>query len=332
MLGSSGAEFARTKEICIAGVSIKLAGRASDSYFKNIEHEIEKSIFLALAAKSVLKGPGCIIDIGANIGMTAALLAKVRLDDKIYAIEPSARAFHDLTRTISENNLGNVRAVNIGLGAKAGRLVLNEDPSNSSAANFSNEVSSEEDDLRGVNVQTLDDFCSSHDLRPHLLKIDVEGFELNVLRGASRVMRESQPVIFIEMNSFTTLAYGRVSPLDLLEFIRKNFNEVLWVNHDKIERIDDDASLIQFLHVHYSRNSGIDDLLCVPHGLTIDMDALRSEFKKLRPKPSSASARLEAVLNSTTWKMAKNIQRLAKPLKGIQRLIGGIRKRSEPPT
>jgi hypothetical protein len=62
------------------------------------------------------------------------------------------------------------------------------------------------------------------------------------------------------------------------------------------------------------------------------MDALRSEFKKLRPKPSSASARLEAVLNSTTWKIAKNIQRLAKPLKGIQRLIGGIRKRSEPPT
>jgi FkbM family methyltransferase len=258
-----------------------------------------------------LNGPGCIIDIGANIGLTTALLAKVRPGDVIYAIEPSLKTFRNLSKTIAANALVNVKAINIGLGAKSGKLILNEDPSNSSAANFSSDALLDDEDPRGVAVQTLDDFCSSYGIRPHFLKIDVEGFELNVLKGGLQTIKECSPVLFIEMNTFTMLAYGRVNPLEVIDFLRRHFHEVLWLNGADIEQMNSERLLTEFLHAHYSRNSGIDDLLCIPHGVSINRDALRADIERFRVEPSSANARLEAVLNSTTWRLAKNIQCLA---------------------
>jgi FkbM family methyltransferase len=236
-----------------------------------------------------------------------------------------------LSKTITANDLSNVKTINIGLGAKSGRLILNEDPLNSSAANFSSEVVLEDEDARGIVVQTLDIFCSSHGIRPHFLKIDVEGFELNVLRGGLRVIEECSPVLFIEMNTFTTLAYGRVNPLDVMEFLRNNFHEIFWLDRNHIECINSHSSLTDFLGAHYSRNSGIDDLLCIPHGASINMEALRADIKKFRLGAPAASAQLEAVLNSTTWKIAKNIQRLAKPLKALQRLGRPCKGKCDPP-
>jgi len=327
------AEGLRTKDLSIGNLPIRLAGRASDSYFKNAENQIQENIFLFCAAKHSLGSPGCIIDIGANIGLTTAIFAKIRPDDTVYAIEPSSKAFNDLTATIAVNALGNVRASHIGLGATSGRLMLNEDPSNSSAANFSSEGFLEDGDSRGVDVQTLDDFCSLHDIRPHFLKIDVEGFELNVLRGGLRVIRECSPILFIEMNTFTTLAYGHVSPLDIIEFLRTHFRDVLWLDGVSVECMDSDYLLNKFLAAHISRHSGIDDLLCIPHGVSINMGALRSDIKQFRVEPSSATnARLDAVLNSTTWKIAKNIQRLAKPLKGLQGLAQSLKRVSDLPS
>ncbi len=314
------AESFTEKDIVVGKLKIKLAGRASDNYFRNAEYQIRENIFLACAARHTLGGPGCVVDVGANIGITTSLLANIRSNDVIYAIEPSPSTFVDLVRTIALNDFRNVKAINIGLGAKAGRLILREDRSNSSAANFSSDASLEAEDPHGVVVQTLDEFCSSNNIRPHFLKVDVEGFELNVLKGGSRIIKECSPILFIEINTFTMLAYGHVSPLEVIGFLRSNFRDILWLDRNNIECIDSESALINFLGAHYSRNAGIDDLLCIPHGVSINMDALKSDIKKLRLGAPSTSAQLEAVLNSTTWKIAKNIQRLAKPFRGIQRL------------
>jgi FkbM family methyltransferase len=332
MAESAGDEFISIKDLNIGNVEIKIAGRVSDNYFKNAENQVHDNIFLACAAGHTLAGPGVVVDVGANIGVTTSLLAKIRNKDDIYAIEPSPNTFIDLTRTIALNGLGNVKASNIGLGAKPGRLILKEDPSNSSAANFLDDASPDEGDPRSVIVQTLDDFCSAHDIRPHFLKIDVEGFELNVLRGGFQIIKECSPILFIELNTFTMLAYGRVNPLDVIDFLANNFSQILWLDGNNIECMSDQSSITNFLGAHYSRHSGIDDLLCVPRGASINMDALKSDIKRLRHQAPSANAHLGAVLDSTTWKIAKNIQRLAKPLKGIQRLAGPFKGRSDRPT
>jgi len=47
---------------------------------------------------------------------------------------------------------------------------------------------------------TLDGFCSRQGLRPDLMKIDVEGAELHVLRGARNVLADSRPLIYCEIH------------------------------------------------------------------------------------------------------------------------------------
>lgn len=47
---------------------------------------------------------------------------------------------------------------------------------------------------------TLDKFCASRQLRPELLKIDTEGAELNILKGAAEVLRRYHPIIFLSIH------------------------------------------------------------------------------------------------------------------------------------
>jgi FkbM family methyltransferase len=50
-----------------------------------------------------------------------------------------------------------------------------------------------------VDVVTLDEFCRSENLRPDLIKIDVEGFELEVLKGALSLLRDVRPMLMVEI-------------------------------------------------------------------------------------------------------------------------------------
>ena len=51
-----------------------------------------------------------------------------------------------------------------------------------------------------VEAVTIDDFCARHGIRPSLIKIDVEGAELEVLRGADAVLRRFRPLLLVELN------------------------------------------------------------------------------------------------------------------------------------
>jgi len=51
-----------------------------------------------------------------------------------------------------------------------------------------------------VGVTTLDAFCEERGIAPQLVKIDIEGFELHALRGASRMMERYRPVIMAEIH------------------------------------------------------------------------------------------------------------------------------------
>jgi FkbM family methyltransferase len=59
-------------------------------------------------------------------------------------------------------------------------------------------------DIRKISMQTitLDTFCSENSLRPDLVKIDVEGAELLVLRGASKLLGESRPIIIVAVHPY----------------------------------------------------------------------------------------------------------------------------------
>jgi FkbM family methyltransferase len=133
-----------------------------------------------------------VFDIGANTGQTAQQLVRHFPKARIYSFEPVPSTFQELVRNTS--NYGNVEPVCCALGAARGSgkmtteslsvgntLVVNEELGSSSGA------------LVEVPVDTVDAFCADRNLqRVNLLKIDTEGYEMSVLRGAQNLLAEKR--------------------------------------------------------------------------------------------------------------------------------------------
>jgi FkbM family methyltransferase len=67
-------------------------------------------------------------------------------------------------------------------------------------------------------VTTIDRLCEEIGVHPDLLKIDVEGYEFNVLQGSERVLREDRPAIFLELHPAEMLRFGH-TPHELASFL-----------------------------------------------------------------------------------------------------------------
>lgn len=140
-----------------------------------------------------LKGK-IIIDIGANIGNHTIYFSKICKAKKVYSFEPQENIFEILSKNIQLNNLKNkIDAFNIGLAAKKSKgEILLEDKSNSGMAKINLNESGK------INLTTLDDVILSKEEKISLIKIDVEGMELNVLKGAQEILRRDHPLLYVE--------------------------------------------------------------------------------------------------------------------------------------
>ncbi len=131
------------------------------------------------------------LDVGANIGNHTVYFGKV-LDLDTIAFEPTPRSHAVLCKNIALNQLeGKVQALRIGAGAQPGRAsVLTCDATNW-GMNQLNENSDGE-----IEVKRLDDIARTGPVV--LMKIDVEGMEMDVLRGAAEILRTDRPLLYIE--------------------------------------------------------------------------------------------------------------------------------------
>ena len=131
------------------------------------------------------------LDIGANIGNHTVFLGKI-LGLDVIAMEPSPRTHDVLCKNITLNGLDeHVQALRMGAGAGTGRAaVLTRD-----AANWGmNQLHA---DAEGpIEVRRLDDLARTGPVV--LIKVDVEGMELEVLRGAAEILRADHPLLYIE--------------------------------------------------------------------------------------------------------------------------------------
>lgn len=140
-------------------------------------------------------GPDSIaIDVGASLG--AHTIAYAQICAHVYAFEPNRNALPFLHKNLEMNGLSNrVTVYEIGLGDCTGNYLLGEALSttgNVGGTKFKMPLIESE---IGRPILRLDDL----DLpRADLIKIDVEGMELDVLRGADKYLRECRPILFFE--------------------------------------------------------------------------------------------------------------------------------------
>lgn len=138
------------------------------------------------------------LDIGANVGVYTVLGSGV-CHARTIAIEPIAETVSTLNDNVALNQLyDRVTVLNIGLADQEGELVFtnNEDTNNHVIAKGKNET------LKGskIETKTLDSLCS--DASPILIKIDVEGFEKQVLDGGCKTLDDDSDlcVVIMELN------------------------------------------------------------------------------------------------------------------------------------
>lgn len=144
--------------------------------------------------------PGSIVvEVGANIGTHTISLAKsVGSEGRVIAIEPQRVIFQYLCANVSLNGLMNVETYNCGCGCESGTLLV--PPINYSAEtrqNFGGVSLKPTGDGETVQILRLDDLIGEK-RRVSLVKIDVEGMEAEVLKGAIATIQESRPILYVE--------------------------------------------------------------------------------------------------------------------------------------
>lgn len=136
----------------------------------------------------------CIIDVGAFIGDSALILSPLT-SSKVYAFEATSKYYDLLQQTIKLNNLKNVVPVHAALGATCGRTEINV--ANSSSSILKPYIDSE--GKEEVELITLDSFVKKHDLEVGLIKVDIEGYEQEFLKGAENTIKKQKPTLIVSI-------------------------------------------------------------------------------------------------------------------------------------
>jgi len=162
-----------------------------------------------------LDNSSVVVDVGANIGAFALPVAKTT-GARIIAVEPVSSTFALLNRNVQRNQAsGSISTIRSAVGATIGEVVLTTDAQSANYVLAGQGVARINEER--VPVTTLDELLRT-ELRIDLIKVDVEGLELDVMRGAAGTLRKHAPAVLLEIEARWTSRYG-YAPVTLFTYM-----------------------------------------------------------------------------------------------------------------
>lgn len=158
--------------------------------------------------QSILQPTWTVVDIGANIGYYA--LQEARVVGHVIAVEPTPESYDTLLRNVALNGYENMEVHRLAIGDHEGVLGFTL----SRACNW-NSISESGGDIE-VQATTLDKLLNGR--RVDFVRMDVEGYEMHILRGMTRTLRECRPRMFIEVHRDKLRDYGSCQR-ELMEYL-----------------------------------------------------------------------------------------------------------------
>ena len=150
---------------------------------------------LPLDLKRAHISPENIFDVGANIGQTANYFAEHFPGANIYCFEPVKTTYKELTQNIKSNK---IHTFNEGLGAAIQDLTINKNNSSGSSSLKGDDGRFFETEI--VKINTGLNFCIQNKIENiDLLKMDVEGYELDALKGFGGFLKTNVKMIYSEI-------------------------------------------------------------------------------------------------------------------------------------
>lgn len=159
-----------------------------------------------------------VLDVGAAHGDWSRECSSILPAAHYVLFEPLEEYAPDLALAVTQ--IPRAECHRVGLGSENGQREINVHPDLVGSSFF---LEREDSDVNGVpravQVRTLDSVCAAHDYEPpYLIKIDVQGAELDVLKGAATVLRDAE-LIILETSFFDFYGNGVLAG-DIIEFMR----------------------------------------------------------------------------------------------------------------
>lgn len=158
------------------------------------------------------------VDVGANVGYYAALIQSViGSTGHITLIEPSPENLTELNANIHLNSWRNYSLVNCALGADEAIVGLQ--------SGINSGVVPAGDGASTVQMRSLDSVCREINRAVDFIKVDVEGYEWDVLQGARATIKEDRPILFLEVHPLMIGEHGGSIAL-IVEFIQEFYDRI----------------------------------------------------------------------------------------------------------
>ena len=235
-LGKSIKKFlidnSRTSEIVVNGYKMQL-DKNDVMQLSLFDYEpIETELF-----KKEIKDGDIVVDIGANIGYFTLLMAKlVGINGKIISFEPEPSNFTLLNKNVIINNYQNVTLEKKGISDYNGRckFFLSTD---APGMHSLHKIDSKGEEIN-IDVIKLDEYFNTTGLidKISLIKIDVEGAELQVLNGMKTILKNKKLKLLIEFIPKHLEKHG-TNPDDILKILEKNNFKIYHIN-EKTKKLE----------------------------------------------------------------------------------------------
>lgn len=194
----------------------------SDLYDFYTKCEIASKKYMA----SIIQRDWNVIDVGANIGMYSALFAMMT-DGDVFLIEASDVNFDILQKNMQNvNTNSNIHYINQAVGNSV------EEKYDTIHYLWTGNGSVKQD-TRVHKFNTIDNLLLDYDKKIHLIKIDVDGFDFQVLLGAKNVILRDSPIIMFELME-ETLSMAGYCTKDVYNF----FSEVGYVDYCTLDGVN----------------------------------------------------------------------------------------------
>jgi FkbM family methyltransferase len=209
--------------------------------------------------KDYVSHGSAVMDVGANVGFFCRRFANwVGDGGVVIALEPEDYNFNTLVRALRKDGvLHRVRTLKAVAAAASGTTFLEINPLHPA----DHKLSLNETGLP-VDSVTLDELVADdNSLRPSLIKIDVQGAEMLVLKGAANILRRYGPALFVELQEEGLKRFG-TSASEILGHLASQGYLAYWLERSGPPKRATDAEI----HAMMARNSYVDVLFLRPAG------------------------------------------------------------------
>jgi FkbM family methyltransferase len=256
----------RIKAITIADGEVTLeSGWAPVRFYANFD-DIGTPTFVSLAfgdyepwemriLLDLLEDARVFVDVGANIGWYSLHAAASFPDLRVLSLEPVAGNFAELSRNAELNGLS-FEKLQLAVGEKPGtaEIQVPEGIAGASSLHLSRPYLGQHTER--VEVTTLDDLAEQRQLQIDVLKVDVEGAELSVLRGGLSRIERDHPAVLAEMLRIHSAPFG-YHPNDIITLMADLGYVCLTSANDKwriFSHMDESTVETDFLFLHKDRH------------------------------------------------------------------------------